>query len=58
MIEIISKGTKSIVICNNCGCKFSFEHEDVVNTKTELNGFKEYVPCPQCNKEVIIRQSK
>ena len=29
MIQIIEKGTRKIRKCPECGCKFSFEAEDV-----------------------------
>lgn len=59
MIKIIKRGTKHITVCPECGCKFSYEDEDVVNEDADnYKGFREYVICPQCNEKVIIRQSK
>lgn len=59
MIEIIKRGTKEIADCKTCGCQFTYEKEDVVNKSDgTYKGFKEYVICPQCYKEVILRQSR
>lgn len=29
MIKIIEPGTKTVAECNSCGCKFSYEKEDI-----------------------------
>ena len=59
MIEIIKRGSKEVIDCKTCGCKFSYEKEDVINQNTDnYKGFKEYVVCPQCMTEVVIRQSR
>lgn len=59
MVEIIERGTKEVAKCNICGCKFSYEKEDLINVDVDnYKGFKEFVRCPQCSYEVIIRQSK
>jgi hypothetical protein len=59
MIEIIKRGTKHIRICKICGCKFSYQAEDVHREDTDnYKGFKEYVQCPQCTEDVIIRQTR
>lgn len=60
MIKIIEPGTKTVAECNSCGCKFSYEKEDIqsrhykvpdgfVPSITKLPIFFEsYVTCPQC----------
>lgn len=61
MVEIIKRGTKQIKICKQCGCKFSYEVEDIQRNNTDdykALAFIEYVQCPQCKENVIIRQVK
>lgn len=58
MIVIIKKGTREVTTCNTCGCKFSYEKEDVKNGDTDnYKRWEEYVLCPQCSCEVILRQT-
>lgn len=59
MIEIIKLGTKKIIVCNQCGCKFSYEAEDVQREDTDnYKAFKEFVQCPQCNEKVILKRTR
>lgn len=66
MIKIIKRGTKKTCTCKNCGCVFSYEDEDIeVETYHALDimqmgddSYKEYVQCPQCDEEVILKQTK
>lgn len=58
MIKIIEPGTKKIVYCDECGCKFSYEKEDVQNTANNFGGYKKFVLCPQCHKEKILEQTR
>ncbi len=59
MIQIIERGTRKITECKTCGCKFSYEQNDVVNEDLDnYKAFREYVPCPQCGTKVVIRQSR
>ena len=46
MIKIIEPGTRTITKCTECGCKFSYENEDIVKT---------LVACPQCGKEIVLK---
>lgn len=40
MIKIIEEGQKKFVaVCRRCGCKYSYEVEDIIG---------DYVPCPDC----------
>ena len=43
MIKIIERGTRTIVRCNECGCKFSYEEMDIV---------RGCVTCPQCGVDI------
>ena len=64
MIQIIEKGTRKIRKCPECGCKFSFEAEDVKEAYTPprkyddslltATGRNTYVVCPQCSKKIVI----
>lgn len=58
MIEIIEKGTKAVTKCPACGCKFSYEEEDVkikYNKQYPLDKpTGAYVCCPQCNHELSL----
>lgn len=38
--RIIENGKYNLITCSDCGCKFSFDEEDIINEK---------VTCPQCN---------
>ena len=66
MIEIIKRGTKKTCTCNECGCYFSYEDEDIQVesyhaldiTQMSDDNYKEYVQCPQCDEEVILKQTK
>lgn len=53
MIEIIKHGTKHTAICFECGCKFSYEDEDVLNDTLDYKTVRTYVNCPQCDKKVM-----
>ena len=64
MIEIIKRGTKKTCTCNECGCYFSYEDEDVENiyqgsyfSVSEMN-YKNIVKCPQCETAIILNQTK
>lgn len=59
MIKIIKKGTKQIRTCEECGCKFSFEEEDIEERKVNITRDSEVVVnkiifCPQCRKSITI----
>ena len=70
MIKIIEPGTKTVAKCNSCGCKFSYEKEDIqsrphkvpdgfVPSITKLPIFFEsYVTCPQCGKTMTVKSQK
>ena len=58
MIKIIKKGTRKIEECSNCGCKFSYEEEDIEKDGLLANNSvligKTLVVCPQCGKEIVL----
>ena len=66
MIEIIKRGTKKTCTCDNCGCFFSYEKEDIEykNHAKPLWGARivysttDFIKCPQCDTEIILRQTK
>lgn len=70
MIKIIEPGTKTVAECNSCGCKFSYEKEDIqsrpykvpdgfVPSITKLPIFFEsYVTCPQRGKTMTVKSQK
>lgn len=59
MREIIKRGTKEVTTCKVCGCKFSYEEEDVfIDDISNYKSVKKTVACPQCESEIIIWQSK
>lgn len=70
MIKIIEPGTKTVAEYNSCGCKFSYEKEDIqsrpykvpdgfVPSITKLPIFFEsYVTCPQCGKTMTVKSQK
>ena len=59
MIEIIKLGTKKMRICSMCGCKFTYEKEDIKQENLDnYKGFREFVQCPQCCENVILRQTR
>ena len=65
MIEIIKRGTKKTCTCNECGCYFSYEDEDVETVYTTSNVFgvktnlaKNAVKCPQCDTEIVVKLTK
>lgn len=60
MIKILKQGKKMEIECLNCGALLQYEYEDIQEQKYEhrLGGWKRFIICPQCNKEVITEQSR
>ena len=54
MIKVIELGTKAVTKCQYCGCKFSYENEDI---ETVFLG-KTWVVCPQCGKEIVLSTTR
>lgn len=64
MIQIVKRGTeRQITTCRKCGCIFIYDREDIkydtMNNDHCMPGqfIDEYVNCPQCNEEVIVKPS-
>ena len=59
MIKIIEFGTRRITKCTECGCKFSYENDDIENDGLLTNNLvflgKTWVVCPQCGKEIVLK---
>ena len=62
MIKIIEPGTRTITECAECGCKFSYENEDIETDGLLFNNLaflgKTWVVCPQCGKEIILKTTR
>ena len=60
MIKIIEPGTRTITECAECGCKFSYENEDIEKDGLWANNLvfigKIFVVCPQCGKEIVLKE--
>ena len=60
MIKIIEPGTRTITKCAECGCKFSYENEDIEKDGLWANNLvfigKIFVVCPQCDKEIVLKE--
>lgn len=62
MIKIIKRGTKKTCSCDNCGCVFSYEEEDINVepfhaldiTQMGSDGCEESVSCPQCDEKIML----
>ena len=64
MIKIIKEGTRQTITCDNCGCVFSYEQEDIEErtfgmfSARELRGYEKYILCPQCKRKIHLEGSK
>ena len=61
MIQILRRGKKMEIECQHCGALLQYEYEDIQELKyasSALNGWKRYIICPQCDKEVITEASR
>ena len=62
MIKIIERGTKMIGECEYCGCKFSYENEDIelnsLYSMDQLQTRKSYIECPQCHKSITLTATR
>ena len=62
MIKIIEPGTRRITECAECGCKFSYENEDIENDGLLTNNLvflgKTWVVCPQCGTEIVLKTTR
>lgn len=53
MIKIIQYGTKQIKVCGTCGCKFTFDKEDV--KRKGIDNYEKFVECPQCKEKITLQ---
>ena len=62
MIKIIEPGTRTITKCAECGCKFSYENDDIETDGILFNNLaflgKTWVVCPQCGKEIVLSTTR
>ena len=62
MIKIIEPGTITITKCAECGCKFSYENDDIETDGLLFNNSaflgKTWVVCPQCGKEIVLKTTR
>ena len=64
MIKILEYGTKQVKTCDVCGCKFSFEKEDIREEDDGIpalpmdNRYKKFVQCPQCHQNIILQVTR
>lgn len=55
MVTIIKYGTKHRKTCDNCGCLFSYEDEDIDTHYVWLVPTHETIKCPQCKNNILLR---
>ena len=59
VIKIIEPGTRRITECTECGCKFSYENEDIEGHELYLVDLLlagiSYIERPQCGKEIRLK---
>ena len=61
MIKIIRRGTRKTIECDECGCLFSYESEDIQTEERPDFGkpyYQKIILCPQCNKEIYLEATK
>ena len=62
MIRIIEPGTRRVTSCGYCGCKLSYENEDIENDGLLTNNLvflgKTWVVCPQCHKNITLTATR
>ena len=62
MIKIIEPGTRTVTECAECGCKFSYEKEDIevigLYSMDQLQTRKSYIVCPQCHKSITLTATR
>lgn len=63
MIKIIEKETKHKIRCEDCGCLFSFDDEDVnIRPGITICGMEVKKPygiivCPQCENGIVLNNN-
>lgn len=57
MIKIIKKGTRQKIECEECGCYFSFDEEDIEKAPSALSLLSskaKTIVCPQCENAIYL----
>ena len=58
MKKIIKPGTRKTIECNDCGCVFTYEAEDIESETSIEDAFNKssrcFVVCPQCSNYIVI----
>jgi Zn finger protein HypA/HybF involved in hydrogenase expression len=50
MIKILKRGTRKTIECEDCGCLFTYDEEDVDYYPLNFR----HVICPQCKSEIDV----
>ena len=58
MIRIIKQGSKMSVECQECGCIFTYEKEDIDFIQIGHNEYRYFLDCPCCRKEIEVQSMK
>lgn len=62
MIEIIKRGTKNQIECNNCGALLSYTVDDVKGEEkyvTQRDSYiQKYIICPQCISKIVLESKR
>ncbi len=62
MIKIIKNGTRQVKECEDCGCVFSSEEEDIEKidhgSQFYPKGYKKIIRCPQCETVIILEATR
>lgn len=58
MIKVLKEGTKKKVECEDCGALLQYEKEDIQEQKVGLNGYYEYIICPECKYRIGLRGTR
>lgn len=51
MIKILEYGKKNVCTCSVCGCKFTYDEDDIYSPIEDdiIRRERKYVYCPQCD---------
>ena len=62
MVEVIKHGEKNITNCDFCGAQLKYSVEDIKEHENYLSQrdsyTEEYIICPDCKNEVIVKGFK
>lgn len=54
MIKVIKHGRFKQCICNNCGCIFTYENEDIKHVDKGTYIVVTFVECPNCTERNMV----